>query len=76
MRTDYRICPCCGASLDPGEKCDCRVEVERKGRSKNDQREIKLLLGRMDVESLNIVLRFVRHWAYSQARKEGTKNEQ
>ena len=40
------------------------------------QREIKLLLGRMDVESLNIVLRFVRHWAYSQARKEGTKNEQ
>lgn len=19
----YRICPCCGAHLDPGERCDC-----------------------------------------------------
>lgn len=26
----YRICPDCGASLDPGEKCDCRDEKERK----------------------------------------------
>lgn len=20
----YRVCPCCGAHLDPGEVCDCR----------------------------------------------------
>lgn len=20
----YRVCPYCGARLDPGEKCDCR----------------------------------------------------
>lgn len=20
----YRVCPYCGAHLDPGEKCDCR----------------------------------------------------
>ena len=26
-RTDYKICEFCGASLDIGEKCDCR---ERK----------------------------------------------
>ena len=19
----YTVCPCCGANLDPGEKCDC-----------------------------------------------------
>lgn len=23
-RTDYRICPHCGAALDVGEKCDCK----------------------------------------------------
>ena len=22
----YRICPCCGAALDPGERCDCTRE--------------------------------------------------
>lgn len=26
----YRICPDCGCTLDPGEKCDCRKEKERK----------------------------------------------
>lgn len=27
-RTDYKICPYCGASLDIGEKCDCQGEKE------------------------------------------------
>ena len=40
------------------------------------QREINLLPGRMDAENLDLVLRFLRHWEYSQTRKEGTKNEQ
>ena len=26
----YRICPDCGAALDPGEKCDCREKAEQK----------------------------------------------
>ena len=26
----YSICPDCGASLDPGEKCSCREEAEEK----------------------------------------------
>lgn len=26
----YSICPYCEATLDPGEKCDCREEAERK----------------------------------------------
>ncbi len=26
VRTDYKICPLCGASLDVGEKCDCKEE--------------------------------------------------
>lgn len=25
---DYRICPECGAALDPGEICDCRKETD------------------------------------------------
>lgn len=24
----YRTCPCCGANLDPGEKCDCQIGGE------------------------------------------------
>lgn len=33
----YKTCPYCGASLDPGEKCDCREENEDEG-GKNDER--------------------------------------
>ena len=28
MRTDYKICPYCGAALDIGEKCDC-IKVQK-----------------------------------------------
>lgn len=24
----YRVCPDCGATLDPDEKCNCRAEIE------------------------------------------------
>ena len=26
----YRICPDCGATLDPREKCECQEETEKK----------------------------------------------
>ena len=26
MMDYYRICPDCGATLDPGEKCDCQLD--------------------------------------------------
>lgn len=26
----YTICPECGAALDPGEKCDCRLRVTKE----------------------------------------------
>ena len=25
----YRVCPCCGSNLDPGERCEC-VDIEKK----------------------------------------------
>lgn len=29
----YRICPLCGAALDPGERCDCRDQTENEPRT-------------------------------------------
>ena len=26
----FEVCPICGANLDPGEHCDCTVEVEEE----------------------------------------------
>lgn len=30
----YRICPYCGAALDPGEKCDCGQKTARSAEQK------------------------------------------
>ncbi len=32
----YRVCPLCGAHLDPGERCDCREEEERRRKEAED----------------------------------------
>ena len=26
----YRVCPCCGSNLDPGERCECRKTAKKK----------------------------------------------
>lgn len=31
----YRLCPNCGGTLDPGEKCDCQSEKIQKWESMN-----------------------------------------
>lgn len=28
----YNTCPLCGATLDPGERCDCEIEQEKRNR--------------------------------------------
>ena len=32
----YRICPACGAALDPGERCDCEQKNKERDR-KNEE---------------------------------------
>lgn len=32
----YRICPYCGAALDPGERCDCKEDASER-KENNDQ---------------------------------------
>ena len=41
-RSDYKICPLCGASLDVGEVCDCQKEKERTERPKMARNGTKL----------------------------------
>ena len=37
-RTDYRICPNCGASLDIGERCDCMEKTQPPDRPERAER--------------------------------------
>ena len=32
----FRICPCCGAALDPGELCDCIEKAASQTRTLED----------------------------------------
>ena len=46
----YKICPVCGARLDPGERCDC----EREGRTDVSPMEAAPILGSKNPYALNI----------------------
>lgn len=39
----YNVCPFCGSSLDPGEKCGCREEADR--RKEIFEKNLKIELG-------------------------------
>ncbi len=34
----YRICEYCGVALDPGEKCECRKEIDAAFHGENKNR--------------------------------------
>lgn len=58
----YRICPKCGAALDPGEKCDCEREREQTPRTESDilREEITRLIKTADVRELRAMYGFLR----------------
>ena len=35
----FRICPTCGASLDPGEHCDCNQKKANPEKEENQKKE-------------------------------------
>lgn len=42
-RTDYVICELCGASLDPGERCDCSKTYFDREEQREDNGDNKSL---------------------------------
>lgn len=42
----YRICPYCGANLDPGERCDCKNEAESQTLGKKRKKAAPVLAHR------------------------------
>ena len=54
----YRICPNCGAALDPGERCDCQSNAEsqtlRKKRKKKAAPVLQHQNGRMEKVRIHI----------------------
>lgn len=44
----YRICPDCGASLDPGETCDCRTEQAQREAFFEKSMELNERTGQME----------------------------
>ena len=38
-KMSYRICPYCGAALDPGEICDCKRETESQAPKKRHKKK-------------------------------------
>lgn len=37
----YDVCPECGATLDPGEKCDCKEKAPRTVAAERDAKQNK-----------------------------------
>ena len=49
----YKICPYCGAHLDPDERCDCRDEVATS--QEKEVYEVKKITEGKEVRELNLI---------------------
>lgn len=57
----YRVCPKCGAHLDPNERCDC-------GKEKEKQDNIKIPLFVEEQGTGQLEFNWVREWKNLQRR--------
>ena len=37
----YKVCPYCGAHLDPGERCDCKEQQEKRQSAAEKEQEAR-----------------------------------
>jgi len=46
----YKICPLCGCTLDPAEKCDCQQKAREEEEQKADERRARIEQLRISLE--------------------------
>ena len=46
----YRICEYCGAALDPGEICDCVIDIAEKAKEKTGGKQEQHYITRSSIE--------------------------
>ena len=50
----YRICPHCGAHLDPGERCDCQDKKREAAPLQRERPQAKVPTGSLAVMPLEV----------------------
>lgn len=79
----YKVCPACGANLDPGERCNCIQTAEQKGFAMNgitfdNKRELERYAalrilkksGKIEELVLQPEFMFQESFAYTQGKEE------
>lgn len=51
----YVKCPYCGANLDPGEKCDCREEAQKKNSPRPKELSLNAVRQRVSADNNYII---------------------
>ena len=68
----YRICPDCGATLDPGERCDCQDEARAQSEEyERQRRRAHELLDKLN--DPDVVARAYRHLQYLWIHQDNEK---
>ncbi len=60
----YRPCPYCGANLDPGERCDCRMDEKKEADPMQRVRPQAPNSTVVSLASFETAVKPVGRWAY------------
>lgn len=60
----YRPCPHCGANLDPGERCDCRMDEKKEADPVERVRPQAPNSTVLSLSSIRPAVKSDRRWAY------------